>query len=169
MAELECRGHRFVRYADDCNIYFRSERAGRRVMEIISRFISQKLKLKINEKSAEARPQERKFLGFSFTAGPDTKRTIAPKSLERFKRRIRDHAKGQRRQHRDDNGRTGPVYAGLARLFRLLRNARGVDRSHSLGPAAIAGCLLAPMENTKASASSTHRAGNLWAVVQHGR
>jgi hypothetical protein len=76
---------------------------------------------------------------------------------------------GQRRQHRDDNGRTGPVYAGLARLFRLLRNARGVDRSHSLGPAAIAGCLLALMENTKASASSTHRAGNLGAVVQHGR
>jgi hypothetical protein len=76
---------------------------------------------------------------------------------------------GQRRQHRDDNGRTGPVYAGLARLFRLLRNARGVDRSHSLGPAAIAGCLLALMENTKASPSSTHRAGNLGAVVQHGR
>src|SRR3984957_13064021 len=89
--ELECRGHRFVRYADDCNIYVRSERAGRRVMESISRFISQKLKLKVNEaKSAVARPQERKFLGFSFTAGPDTKRTIAPKSLERFKRRIRE-------------------------------------------------------------------------------
>jgi RNA-directed DNA polymerase len=89
--ELECRGHRFVRYADDCNIYVRSERAGQRVMESISRFISQKLKLKVNEaKSAVARPQERKFLGFSFTAGPDTKRTIAPKSLERFKRRIRE-------------------------------------------------------------------------------
>src|SRR5436190_3811072 len=89
--ELENRGHRFVRYADDCNIYVRSERAGRRVMESISRFITQKLKLKVNEaKSAVARPQERKFLGFSFTAGPDVKRTIAPKSLERFKQRIRD-------------------------------------------------------------------------------
>src|SRR6202030_626862 len=89
--ELERRGHRFVRYADDCNIYVRSERAGQRVMESISRFITQKLKLKVNEaKSAVARPQERKFLGFSFTAGPDIKRTIAPKSLERFKRRIRD-------------------------------------------------------------------------------
>ena len=89
--ELECRGHRFVRYADDCNIYVRSERAGQRVMESISRFIKQKLKLKVNEtKSAVARPQERKFLGFSFTAGPDIKRTIAPKSLERFKRRIRE-------------------------------------------------------------------------------
>src|SRR3984957_1916851 len=89
--ELERRGHRFVRYADDCNVYVRSERAGRRVMESISRFISQKLKLKVNEaKSAVARPQERKFLGFSFTAGPDIRRTIAPKSLERFKRRIRE-------------------------------------------------------------------------------
>src|ERR1700726_2001963 len=89
--ELERRGHRFVRYADDCNIYVRSERAGQRVMESISRFITQKLKLKVNEaKSAVARPQERKFLGFSFSAGPDIKRTIAPKSLERFKRRIRD-------------------------------------------------------------------------------
>src|SRR6266851_1105467 len=85
------RGHRFVRYADDCNIYVRSERAGQRVMESIKRFITQKLKLKVNEaKSAVARPQERKFLGFSFSAGPDTKRTIAPKALERFKRRIRE-------------------------------------------------------------------------------
>jgi len=89
--ELELRGHRFVRYADDCNIYVRSERAGQRVMESIKRFITQKLKLKVNEtKSAVARPQERKFLGFSFTAGPDTKRAIAPKSLERFKPRIRE-------------------------------------------------------------------------------
>ena len=89
--ELERRGHRFVRYADDCNIYVRSERAGQRVMESISRFIKQKLKLKVNEaKSAVARPQERKFLGFSFTTGPDIRRTIAPKSLERFKQRIRE-------------------------------------------------------------------------------
>jgi RNA-directed DNA polymerase len=62
--ELECRGHRFVRYADDCNIYVRSERAGQRVMQSITRFIKQKLKLKVNEaKGAVARPQERKFLG----------------------------------------------------------------------------------------------------------
>ena len=66
--ELERRGHRFVRYADDANIYVRSERAGQRVMESITRFITQNLKLKVNEaKSAVARPQERKFLGFSFT------------------------------------------------------------------------------------------------------
>src|ERR1022692_2057629 len=89
--ELERRGHRFVRYADDCNIYVRSERAGQRVMESITQFITQELKLKVNEaKSAVARPQERKFLGFSFTAGPNIRRAIAPKSLERFKHRIRE-------------------------------------------------------------------------------
>ena len=89
--ELERRGHRFVRYADDSNIYVRSERAGQRVMGSITQFITAKLKLKVNEaKSAVARPQERKFLGFSFTAGPEVKRVIAPKALDRFKRRIRE-------------------------------------------------------------------------------
>jgi RNA-directed DNA polymerase len=89
--ELERRGHRFVRYADDCNIYVRSERAGQRVMKSITQFITQKLKLKVNEtKSAVAKPQERKFLGFSFTDGPEVKRAIAPKALDRFKRRVRE-------------------------------------------------------------------------------
>jgi RNA-directed DNA polymerase len=89
--ELERRGHRYVRYADDCNIYVCSERAGQRVMESVTQFITQKLKLKVNEtKSAVARPQERKFLGFSFTAGPEFKRVIAPKTLDRFKQRIRE-------------------------------------------------------------------------------
>jgi RNA-directed DNA polymerase len=89
--ELERRGHRFVRYADDCNIYVGSERAGQRVMESMTQFITQQLKLKVNgAKSAVARPQERKFLGFSFSAGPEVKRVIAPKALDRFKRRIRE-------------------------------------------------------------------------------
>jgi len=89
--ELERRGHRFVRYADDSNIYVRSERAGHRVMESVTRFITQQLKLKVNEaKSAVARPQDRKFLGFSFTAGREVKRTIAPKALDRFKARVRE-------------------------------------------------------------------------------
>lgn len=89
--ELERRGHRFVRYADDSNIYVRSERAGQRVMESVTRFITTQLKLTVNEaKSAVARPQDRKFLGFSFTAGPDVKRIIAPKALGRFKARIRE-------------------------------------------------------------------------------
>jgi RNA-directed DNA polymerase len=89
--ELERRGHHHVRYADDSNIYVRSEQAGQRVMKSITRFITHKLKLKVNEtKSAVARPQERKFLGFSLTAGPEVKRVIAPKALVRFKRRIRE-------------------------------------------------------------------------------
>jgi len=89
--ELARRGHCYVRYADDCNIYVRSERAGQRVMKSITRFIMQKLKLKVNEtKSAVARPQERKFLGFSFTDGPEVQRVIAPMALARFKRRVRE-------------------------------------------------------------------------------
>src|SRR6266705_2767518 len=89
--ELERRGHRYSRYADDCNIYVRSEQAGQRVMKSITRFITNKLKLKVNEaKSALAKPQELKFLGFSFTAGPEGKRVVAPKALDRFKRRIRE-------------------------------------------------------------------------------
>jgi RNA-directed DNA polymerase len=89
--ELEQRGHRFVRYADDCNIYVRSERAGQRVMDSVSSFITNKLKLRVNgEKSAVARPWQRKFLGFSFTNGQQPKRRIAPKAMSRFKQRVRE-------------------------------------------------------------------------------
>jgi RNA-directed DNA polymerase len=89
--ELESRCHRFVRYADDCNIYVRSKRAGERVMEGITRFIEKKLKLKVNKsKSAVARPRDRKFLGFSFTSNRKPRRRIAPKALERLKKRVRE-------------------------------------------------------------------------------
>lgn len=89
--ELEKRGHRFVRYADDCNIYVGSAAAGQRVMKSITGFIHRRLKLKVNgEKSAVARPQERKFLGFSFTGGTTIKRRIAPKALLRFRQRVRE-------------------------------------------------------------------------------
>ena len=89
--ELERRGHRFVRYADDCNIYVRSQRAGERVMKSVSKFITKKLKLKVNEqKSAVARPRQRKFLGFSFTWQRDPKRRLAPKAIARFKQRVRE-------------------------------------------------------------------------------
>jgi len=89
--ELERRGHRFVRYADDGNIYVRSVRAGERVMASVSRFLEKKLKLKVNRgKSAVARPGKRKFLGFSFTSGSEPKRRIAPQALERFKLRVRE-------------------------------------------------------------------------------
>src|SRR5437879_5835018 len=89
--ELERRGHRFVRYADDSNIYVRSERAGQRVMESVKRFVTGKLKLKVNDsKSAVAKPQERKFLGFSFANWGALKRIIAPQAILRFKQRIRE-------------------------------------------------------------------------------
>lgn len=95
--ELEARGLRFVRYADDCNIYVRSERSAQRVMERTKRYISERLKLKVNEaKSAVGKPQERKFLGFSFLNTPKLQRCIAPKALERFKNRIRELTRGLR-------------------------------------------------------------------------
>ena len=88
--ELTRRGHRFCRYADDCNIYVRSRRAGERVMASVSRFLTLRLKLKVNEtKSAVARPEERKFLGFSIS-NDGSERRIAPKALDKFKARIRD-------------------------------------------------------------------------------
>ncbi|PZR41182.1 group II intron reverse transcriptase/maturase [Paraburkholderia fungorum] len=89
--ELERRGLRFVRYADDCNVYVRSERAGQRVMGGLKAYLTGRLKLKVNEtKSAVARPHTRKFLGFTFSAQAQVRRRIAPKALARFKARIRE-------------------------------------------------------------------------------
>jgi RNA-directed DNA polymerase len=88
--ELEKRGHKFVRFADDCNIYLRTKRAAERVKENVTRFIEKKLKLRVNkEKSAASRPWKRKFLGFSFTIGKDPRRRIAPQSIKRFKAKIK--------------------------------------------------------------------------------
>ena len=89
--ELERRGHRFVRYADDCNIYVRSRRAGQRVMVSLEQFLARHLKLKLNAaKSAVDLPSRRKFLGFSFTAGKEPRRRIAPQALARLKSRVRE-------------------------------------------------------------------------------
>ncbi len=89
--ELEKRGHRFVRYADDCNIYVRSQRAGERVMVGIEKFLTKRLKLKVNKaKSAVAKPSVRKFLGFSFTGGNGPRRRIAPQAVARFKAKVRE-------------------------------------------------------------------------------
>jgi RNA-directed DNA polymerase len=89
--ELARRKHCFVRYADDCNIYVGSQRAGERVKQSITGFIARRLKLTVNEqKSAVARPAERKFLGFSFTGAKEPKRRIAPKALVRFKLKVRE-------------------------------------------------------------------------------
>jgi RNA-directed DNA polymerase len=89
--ELEGRGHRFVRYADDCNVYVRSARAGHRVMASLTLFITTRLKLKVNAaKSAVAMAWERTFLGFSFTHGQRPKRRLADRTVDRFKARVRE-------------------------------------------------------------------------------
>jgi RNA-directed DNA polymerase len=90
--ELEERGHKFCRYADDCNIYVKSERAGLRVMQSVTKFIEEKLKLKVNkEKSAVDRPWKRRFLGFSFYLSKGQSRIrISPKSISRFKKKIKE-------------------------------------------------------------------------------
>ena len=90
--ELEKRGHAFARYADDCNVYVSSRRAGEDVMELLRRLFAG-LRLKVNEeKSAVARPWERKFLGYSFWVGPgkQVKRRVAPKAIERMRERVRE-------------------------------------------------------------------------------
>lgn len=86
--ELERRGHRFARYADDCNIYVRSKRAGERVMAGVTRYLSQRLLLKVNEqKSAVARPWQRTFLGFTLLYS--CKKTVSDKAVKRFKEEVR--------------------------------------------------------------------------------
>lgn len=95
--ELEKRGHAFCRYADDCNIYVGSERAGERVMESLVQFLGKKLRLKVNRgKSAVARPRERKFLGLRIVKGKEVMVSIAPKSIARFKKRVREITKRNR-------------------------------------------------------------------------
>ncbi len=96
--ELEHRGHCFVRYADDCNIYVRSERAGQRVMESISRFITQKLKLKVGTEVPRVQ-----LHGWSRHQAHDRAEIAGAVQAAN----PRDHTKGQGRQHKDDNGRAG--------------------------------------------------------------
>jgi RNA-directed DNA polymerase len=87
--ELEKRGHRFCRYADDCNIYVGSERSGQRVMTLITAFLERRLKLKVNaDKSAVARPWQRKFLGYSMTWHRTPKLKIAGPSRQRFAEKV---------------------------------------------------------------------------------
>jgi RNA-directed DNA polymerase len=89
--ELTKRGLRFVRYADDCNIFVASKRAGQRVMESVTRFVEGKLKLKVNrEKSAVDRPWNRKFLGFSFLSDKKATIRLAPQTLSRIKEKVRE-------------------------------------------------------------------------------
>lgn len=89
--ELEKRGLKYTRYADDCNIYVKSERAGNRVMAGLTQWLSRKLKLKVNaKKSAVAHPETRKFLGYSFRRGRKVSSVVSPESVKRFKTRVRE-------------------------------------------------------------------------------
>jgi RNA-directed DNA polymerase len=126
--ELERRGHRFVRYADDCNIYVRSVRAGQRVMASLTRFITTTLKLTVNKaKSAVAPPGERTFLGFSFTRPPAPRRRLAgavhgaPVQGEGSGTDAAD----PRRESGDHGAAIGHLPPGLAGLLRLLPDALG--------------------------------------------
>ena len=125
--ELERRGHAFCRYADDCNIYVASKRAGERVMASITRFLSQRLKLTVNAaKSAVDRPWQRTFLGFTMTAHKEPRLRVASSSVVRFKGKL----KAALRQGRGRNlGRTvkdlAPVVRGWIGYFRLAE-AKGI-------------------------------------------
>jgi len=89
--ELERRGHKFCRYADDCNIYVQSRSSGERVMKSITSFLDRRLRLKVNaEKSAVARPWERKFLGYSLTSNRKPRLKVAKESVKRLKGKLRE-------------------------------------------------------------------------------
>lgn len=89
--ELERRGHAFCHYADDCNIYVRTRRAGERVMSSMCRFLAERLRLTVNlAKSAVDRPWKRSFLGFSVTAHREPRLKVAAKSMGRLREKLRD-------------------------------------------------------------------------------
>jgi RNA-directed DNA polymerase len=119
--ELERRGHRFVRYADDCNVYVRSKAAGERVMASLERFLRQKLRLKVNRaKSAVARPWERKFLGSSVTNHRQSKLKVSKESVKRFKDKLRQAFRsGRGRSLRRQLNELAPVLRGWVGHFRL--------------------------------------------------
>jgi len=119
--ELEHRGHRFVRYADDCNVYVRSKAAGQRVMASLERFLREKLRLTVNrEKSAVARPWERKFLGYSVTWHHQPRLKVAAESVKRFKGNLRQMFRaGRGRNLRRLLADLAPVLRGWVAYFRL--------------------------------------------------
>ena len=111
--ELEKRGHKFCRYADDCNIYVMSKRAGERVMASVRKFLTDRLKLKVNEaKSALDRPWKRKFLGFSFLAGKEVKIRLAGQSVQRVKAKLRELTRRNRSQEMKERIRAINGYIG---------------------------------------------------------
>lgn len=127
--ELERQGHAFCRYADDCNIYVESKAAGERVMASITRFLADKLKLKVNAaKSAVASPWESKFLGYSLTWHMAPKLRIAPASLKRLDDKIRAVLKGARgRSLRTVIAELNPILRGWAAYFKLTETHRTLE------------------------------------------
>lgn len=119
--ELEDRGHRFCRYADDCNIYVQSKKAGERVMVAMTEFLSIKLKLKVNaDKSAVARPWERKFLGYSMTRHKKSKLRISEASRERFKTKVKEAFRIGRGQSLSKTiQQLNPILRGWVNYYRL--------------------------------------------------
>ena len=119
--ELERREHRFVRYADDCNIYVRSQRAGERVLESIEHFLPRSLRLTVNrDKSAVDRPWKRKFLGYTMTAQREPRLRIAPESVKRFRDKVRELTRqGRGRSLRWTIERLEPLIRGWVAYFRL--------------------------------------------------
>lgn len=123
------RGHAFCRYADDCNIYVGSQAAGERVQAGITRFLAERLKLRVNEtKSAVAPPWKRKFLGYSQTWHKAPKLRIAPESLKRLENKIREVLKGARgRSLSNTIAELNPVLRGWAAYFRLTETKRVLE------------------------------------------
>jgi len=119
--ELERRGHSFCRYADDCNIYVRSKRAGDRVMESIKNFVEKRLKLRVNpQKSAVDRPWRRKFLGYSLTWHKEAKLKVAPESVKRLKEKLRERFRqGRGRNLERFMESLEPLLKGWINYFRL--------------------------------------------------
>lgn len=119
--ELERRGLRFVRYADDCNVYVQSAAAGERVMASLERFLAERLRLRVNrDKSAVARPWERKFLGYSVTRHREPKLKVAPESVKRLKGKLRQKLRQGRGRNLGCVARDlGPVIRGWVAYYRL--------------------------------------------------
>jgi len=119
--EMESRGHRFCRYADDMNVYVKSEAAGKRVMDSLEKFLTKRLRLKVNrEKSAVARPWERSFLGYSFTKEERPRPRISPKSLERLKQKLKpEWRKGRGRSVKATIERLNQIIVGWISYYRL--------------------------------------------------
>lgn len=131
--ELERRQLAFCRYADDCNIYVRSRRAGQRVMSGVGRFLEGALKLRVNvQKSAVARPWERKFLGFSVTSQRDSRLRIAPASVQRLMQKVRDHMRtGRGRSLARTIKDLNPLLRGWINYFRLTESKRVLEELDS--------------------------------------